>query len=87
VVASYPAGVAVHLAISALFAFQATNGRYPTPGDEKDRDALGSWVRTRATELGYKDESSTQMDEGDPEDDQAPPLTFWDHVDQAVGEM
>jgi len=85
-VASSPSQVATHLALSALFAFQASSGRFPAPGDEMDKLTMTSWVRAKSAEAGYKEQPTEQMDE-ELDEDVEPPLSFWDHVDNAVGEM
>jgi amyloid beta precursor protein binding protein 1 len=50
---AYPAAVAVHLALSALAAFQATNNRAPEHESATDLIELQKWIKALLTAAGY----------------------------------
>lgn len=87
----FPASLATHLAISAVFAFQAKHSRLPRPAAAGDTAALTEWVRVRLVAAGWKPESGedVNMAEADDEEIEGFPkeLSLWQHVENAVGEV
>ena len=88
-IATNPAQVATHLALSALFAFEATHKRWPVPGSEADLALSQEWIDAELSAAGWSEESTvedgiTQVDEAatGPQG-----LTFREHVSAAIGEM
>ncbi|KDQ10726.1 hypothetical protein BOTBODRAFT_488758 [Botryobasidium botryosum FD-172 SS1] len=95
-IASYPAHVATHLALSALYSFEKSQGRYPTIGSADDLGAMTAWVRERLGKAGWVEEpdpepqnAGIEVDAEDEEDEDAPEPepTFWKRVQNALGEV
>ena len=83
-----PAQVATHLALSALFAYQAQNSRFPTPGSEEDLVTLNAWIYETLGKAGWKRENTAE-EAGIVNEAATGPgeLTFEQHLANALGEM
>jgi hypothetical protein len=80
--------VATHLALTALFRFEASHKRWPTPGSEEDLKVFEELVGARLKTAGYVGDSTQevglQVDEAatGPES-----LTFKQHLTNSLGEV
>lgn len=87
-IATNPSQVATHLALSALFRFEALHKRWPTPGSNKDLKVLEELVGARLKAAGYVGENA--QDVGLQVDEAATGtanLTFKQHLVNSLGEM
>jgi len=87
-ISANPAQVAIHLALSALFAYQAQNSRFPTPGSEEDLVTLNAWVYETLGRAGWKRENAVE-EAGIVNEAATGPgeLMFEQHLANALGEI
>jgi hypothetical protein len=88
-IATNPAQVGTHLALSALFAFEAAHKRWPVPGSETDLAVAQEWIDAKLSAAGWNEESVVQDDAAQVDEAATGPqsLTFKEHVSNAMGEM
>ena len=82
-----PSQMATHLALNALFLFEASHKRWPSAGSSEDLKILEDLVGVRLKAAGYVEdaqEAALQVDEAatGPAN-----LTFKQHLQNSLGEM